>query len=105
MEINLPNININGVFDIEEYCNNKNINLKDVTSLYCSNNKITELEGLDKLVNLEELYCYDNQIEELKGLDKLVNLRYLFCFGNPFKIQNLTELKKLSKKITVICQL
>ena len=35
-------------------------------------NRITVLEGLDELVNLEELYISDNGIDEIRGLDNLV---------------------------------
>ena len=35
-------------------------------------NRLTVIEGLEKLVNLEELYLSYNGIEEVQGLDALV---------------------------------
>ena len=42
-----------------------------------SNNNITEIKGLDNLVNLNRLYLNCNQINEIKGLDNLTKLYYL----------------------------
>jgi len=108
MKIDLNKQGLEGVFDIEKYCIDNNIDAKKVTGLDCSDNELTELKGLNKLVyleclyceynqlseldvsnlvNLEYLYCEYNQLSEIKGLDKLVNLNTLYCYDN-----NLTEL-------------
>jgi len=71
----------------------KLVNLKD---LYCNNNDLIELKGLDKLVKLEYLHCHNNKLTELKGLDKLVNLEVLYC-----SINQLIELKGLDKLVNL----
>ncbi len=44
-----------------------------------SNNNISEIKGLNNLVNLEELNLSGNKIMELKGLESHNNLRKLKC--------------------------
>lgn len=39
-------------------------------------NLIIKIEGLDRLVTLQELDLYDNQIEKIENLEKLMNLKY-----------------------------
>ena len=39
-------------------------------------NLIIKIEGLDRLVTLQELDLYDNQIEKIENLEKLTNLKY-----------------------------
>ena len=98
MEINLYNKKLEGVLDIEQYCKDNNIDAKKVTFLGCSYNKLTEIKGLDKLVNLERLYFFFNKLTEIKGLDKLVNLESLDCQNNKLtelNVNNLVNLKWL----------
>ncbi len=73
MEINLDDKELEGVLDLEQYCWNNNIDAKKVTSLYCYYNELTELKGLDKLINLDVLDCSNNQLSEL-DVSNLVNL-------------------------------
>ena len=96
MKIDISWQGIEGVFDIEQYCEDNDIDVEEVTKLSCYNNQLTELKGLDKLVNLEDLDCHSNQLTELKGLDKLVNLEWLNCRSNQ-----LTELKGLDKLVNL----
>ena len=96
MKIDIENKNIQEIFDIEQYCRDKNIDINQVKKLCCRNNYIIELKGLDKLVNLVWLYCDNNKLTELKGLDKLVNLEVLDCSSNK-----LTELKGLDKLVNL----
>src|SRR5574343_44698 len=56
--------------------------LDKITKLECSNNQLTSLEGIEKLVNLEILYCFYNQLTTLEGIEKLVNLKILYCYNN-----------------------
>ena len=42
---------------------------------------------LKNLVNLKNLYCYDNQLTSLEGIENLVNLKYLYCHNNHFTIE------------------
>jgi Leucine-rich repeat (LRR) protein len=76
MQINLNYKDLEGVLDIEQYCKDNNIDTEKVTSLDCSDNQLTELKGLNKLVNLKNLDCEYNKLTEL-DLSKLVNLEWL----------------------------
>ena len=62
--------------------------------LNCHNNQLTELD-LSKNIKLNELSCNNNQLIEL-DLSKNINLEYLFCFHNQ-----LTELD-ISNSISLI---
>jgi Leucine-rich repeat (LRR) protein len=95
MEIDLFNQGLKGVLNIEQYCKNNNIDAEKVTSFVCDNNKLTELKGLDKLVNLEKLYCYNNELIEL-DVNNLVNLEWLWCSNNKF-----TEIKGLDNLVNL----
>jgi Leucine-rich repeat (LRR) protein len=116
MEIDLSNKGLEGVFDIEQYCIDNDIDAKKVTYLQCDEMALTELKGLDKLVNLEvlncrynylrelnvsklvnlkNLYCSDNKITELKGLDNLVNLEVLHCGFNQLTELDVSKLVNL----------
>jgi len=46
-------------------------NLVNLERLICSNNNLTELKGLDKLVNLEALHCSEPEPEPEPEPDKL----------------------------------
>ncbi len=57
---------------------------------------ISEIEGLDKLTNLQALWLSENQIKEIKGLNKLKSLQALWLSGNQIKeITGLNKLKNL----------
>jgi len=68
----------------------KLIQKRDDIKLKLSNNRITEIKGLETLTNLQYLSLYDNQITEIKGLDTLVNLQELSLTNNQ-----ITEIKGL----------
>ena len=95
MEINLNKQGLEGVLDLEQYCKDNNIDVKEVIKLNCKCNKLTEIKGLDKLVNLENLLCGFNELIEIKGLDKLVNLRRLDCYSNQLTELDLSKLVNL----------
>ena len=101
MEIDISYEDLEGVFNIEQYCKAHDIDVEEVKELWCSDNNLTELKGLDKLVNLKVLYCDDNELTELKGLDKLVNLKVLYCFDN--KLIELNGLDKLVNLKVLYC--
>ena len=42
------------------------------TNFLFQSNRVTKIEGLDALVNLDQLYLSHNGIEKIEGLDKLV---------------------------------
>jgi hypothetical protein len=59
--------------------------------------EITQIEGLNRLVNLEELDLSQNKIGKIEGFDHLLNLKVLRIGHNPIrKIEGLGELQKLS---------
>jgi len=68
---------------------------KDITAINCYNQKLTDLIGIEKFINLEELSCAYNQLTEL-DVTKNINLRELFCYNNQ-----LTELD-VSKNVNLI---
>jgi len=86
---------LKGVFDVEQFCLDNNIDAEKVISLRCHYNEITEIKGLDKLVNLEVLNCSYNELTQL-DLSKLVNLLFLRCYYNE-----LTEIKGLNELINL----
>jgi Leucine-rich repeat (LRR) protein len=57
-------------------------------------NSLTELD-LTNCPNLEELYCFDNELSEIKGLNECLKLKKLVCNANKLIILNLTNLKRL----------
>jgi Leucine-rich repeat (LRR) protein len=61
-------------YSLEDYFIDKNISLdrqKEIISLYCANNQLTSLKGIEKCTNLEWLYCDSNQLTSLKGIENL----------------------------------
>ena len=74
-------------------------NLINLKNFSCSNNELTSLEGIENLTNLEYLYCYMNQLTSLKGIENLINLKELDCSNNQLtnleSIENLINLKLL----------
>ena len=94
MKINLFDKGLEGVFDIEQYCIDNNIDAQEVKGFVCCSNQITELKGLDKLVNLKWLYCRNNELSEL-DTSKLVNLVGLNCHNNKLTELDLSKLVNL----------
>ena len=72
-------------------------NLKDLTELDLSSNKIKKIEGLDKLTNLQKLDLSWNEISKIEGLEKLKNLKEVWVRLNPIK--NYHSLSPRLKKI------
>ena len=57
---------------------------------------LSEIDGLDKLVNLKKLDLSNNQISSMKGLESLVNLKVLKLSYNQIqKIEHISSLNKL----------
>ena len=52
-KIDISYKDIEGKFNVMQYCVDNSINIKEVTSLYCEYNQIEEIEGLDQLENLK----------------------------------------------------
>ncbi len=83
----------------------KFVNLQEL--VVCCN--ITELKGLDNLVNLQILDLRWNKITEIKGLDNLVNLQYLNLSNNKItkikKFKNLVNLQHLDLSFNKITEI
>ncbi|KAA0189435.1 Phosphatase 1 regulatory subunit 7 protein, partial [Fasciolopsis buskii] len=61
-------------------------------------NRLTKIEGLDKLVNLEQLYLSENGITEIGGLDNLSKLQILdLAYNFITKIDKLAHLVDLEE--------
>lgn len=58
-------------------------------------NRLTKIEGLDALVNLEELYLSENGIEHIEGLRGLKKLRLLDLAVNRFATIAVEEMDHL----------
>jgi uncharacterized membrane protein len=71
--------------------------MEDLFNLNLSNNKITEIKGLENLKNLRFLRLSNNLIEEIKGLDSQKSLMTLYLNGNSIEeIQGLDHLRNLN---------
>jgi len=42
--------------------------------LYITNNKLTKIEGLETLENLQVLWLSENQIKKIENIDNLIEL-------------------------------
>jgi hypothetical protein len=69
------------IADISEIKGLEDIETK-VEHLDLSNNKITEIKGLDRLKNLRKLNLKNNYIKKIEGLSQLKNLEWLDLSGN-----------------------
>jgi len=65
--------------------------LTDLQVLSLAGNKITEIKGLENLTNLERLNLTNNEITEIKGIDNLTKLRYFTVYKNPFHYLNMDK--------------
>ncbi len=84
-------------------------NLVNLEELYLGGNEITEIKNLNNLINLHSLRLGGNKISEIKGLDALTNLESLRLSGNKISeikgletLTNLSSLKLNSNNITEI---
>lgn len=55
---------------------------ENLIELDLSNNRITEIKGIEKLINLKKLNLKNNYIKKIEGLFQLKNLEYLDLSGN-----------------------
>ena len=93
--------NLDGIqyFDIDsltcDYCNLTSLDVsknKNLTTLRCSNNKITNLKLSSGITSLD---CSNNKISNL-DVSSLPNLRELYCTNNRLEILNLNHNTQLS---------
>ena len=77
------------------------LNYGEVTGLNLSDNRISEIKGLEKLTKLQRLYLSCTQISEIKGLEQLTQLQKLylngfdFHYGYGYGFNQITEIKGL----------
>lgn len=74
--------------------NYKNKNLSEITNLYCSGKGLTDLDGIDKLVNLKILDCSNNELVYLENFENS-NIEELYCSNNKIKTLTGLEYSKL----------
>jgi len=67
---------------------------KDLTMIGCSNQNLTDLIGIDKLINLIYLSCRYNQLTEL-DVSENINLEHLYCENNQLTKLDVTKNIKL----------
>jgi len=85
-------------------CSNKNLtnlegieNLINLEYLDCDSNHLTTLEGIENCKKLTHLYCNDNNLTSLEGIENLVNLKVLWCKFNNFSNEYEQYLKEYCK--------
>ncbi|MFX1257565.1 MAG: leucine-rich repeat domain-containing protein [Promethearchaeota archaeon] len=84
-------------------------NLVNLEKLSLKNKLISEIKGLEKLKNLKKLNLTNNKITEIKALQNLVNLEKLILQGNQISeikgLEKLKNLKKLNLKYNKITEI
>ena len=95
MKIEISNQNLTGHFNAKEYCKENNINITEVTYLYCNRNELKSLD-VTGLKNLKELYCWNNKLTSL-DVTGLKNLKELDCRDNELESLDLTGLENLKE--------
>ncbi|XP_026854014.2 leucine-rich repeat-containing protein 23 isoform X2 [Electrophorus electricus] len=80
------------------------IYLPNLRCLYLAQNRITKLEGLEKLERLTTLHLRDNQLETLDGINLSMNsLQYLNVRGNlVFSLQALQSLMAVAQTLRTL---
>ncbi|WP_234122669.1 leucine-rich repeat domain-containing protein [Clostridium hydrogenum] len=69
-------------------------NLVNLQTLYLNNNSITDITPIKNLTNLQNLCLTGNQITDISPIKNLTNLKELSIYDNP--ISNLEPLKNLN---------
>ena len=69
-----------------------------ITILDCSYKNLTNLYGIENLINLTRLDCYNNQLTNLNGIENLINLKFLYFWYNNFSDEYIKYLKKYCKE-------
>jgi len=69
---------------------------KNIKGIACYDQKLTDLIGIDKLINLKYLHCGDNQLTEL-DVSNNINLTHLDCENNQLTKLNVSNNIKLKK--------
>lgn len=95
-ENNLSTLDLSGM-GIKKISDIKGLEtLIELEALNLNNNQISEIENLENLTNLEDLQLEKNLIKIIKGLDNLVNLRMLNLYSNNIsEIENFGNMGNL----------
>lgn len=76
----------------------ENLDLPNLKILSLQSNRITKIENLDSLTNLEELYLSENGLTKMEGLNNLFNLKVLDLSLNMIEnIENVEGLRELQE--------
>jgi len=89
-ELDLSNNKISDLKGVEKFSN--------IRVLKLNNNKITKIEGFENLKNLEKLFLRNNKITEIKGLKEFTNLKHLDLSGNP----TITEIPEVLSELPTL---
>ena len=86
--------------DALDYCSIDNINPNDITELFLSFNKLTDITGIKIFKNLKLLYLTQNKLTDISVLKDLNKLIDISISNNKIKdislIQYLTKIKYLN---------
>jgi Leucine-rich repeat (LRR) protein len=85
----------NNLFKIPKTIINNSDNLKDLTNINLSYNKISDISSLKQLTNIQFLDLESNQIEDISSLRESKNLQKLFLSDN--RINDISALNSLEK--------
>jgi len=69
---------------------------KDIKIINCNNKNLTDLIGIEKLINLKYLYCHRNELKEL-NISNNIKLNGLYCHNNQLTELNVTKNIKLEE--------
>ncbi|CAG8704681.1 2215_t:CDS:2, partial [Racocetra fulgida] len=73
-------------------------NLRNLKILSIQSNRLTQIKGLEGLINLEEIYLSHNGINELGGFENNMKLRVIDISNNNIKhIENIAHLENLEE--------
>jgi len=115
IEINISGYNLKSLtkLSLERFINLKKLNCSDnnlkyingvskctsLQTLYCENNKLRNLDGLNSS-SLQEILCFNNRLKNIDGLSKCTSLKYLNCSYNNLEnidsLINCTSLRSLN---------
>lgn len=68
---------------IDKWIPNEDLSKIEIYSCMCAN--ITDLNGVEDMVNLKRLYIHNNLIYDLSPIKNLIKLEILWCFNNYIK--------------------
>jgi len=88
--------------DALDYCQISNLNPDNITELNLSDNKLTNISGINLFKNLKRLELQINKIKDISVLKDLNNLKVLSLGGN--KIKDISVIQYLNNLETFFIQ-